>query len=99
MATSKHILSTSVIPAPPPDPAQLPAWIQEVLIPTIIQLLSTHNHQQPQSIRGENRVKPYKDATKPSAAEAGEGAIILVTDAAAGQQFKGSVGGAYVNLG
>jgi hypothetical protein len=99
MPVSKHVPEILIIPGPPADPAALPGWLRDVLIPTLVRMFDSHKHTQPLSIRGENTVKPYLDASKPSASEAGEGAIILVTDAAAGQQFKGSVGGAYVNLG
>jgi len=52
-------------------------------------------------VRGLNafRAPVVTAATRPTAAQAGQGAIIFVSDAAAGSNFQGSTGTAWVSLG
>jgi hypothetical protein len=45
------------------------------------------------------RAPSFTTATRPTAAQAGAGAIIFVSDAAAGSNFQGSTGTAWVSLG
>ena len=80
-------------------PEDLPAWINEVLIPTIARALEEKVIVAPDDLSGENGVRSYLDANKPTAAQMGAGRIIFISDAAAGTQYRGSDGTAYINLG
>lgn len=89
------------LPEPPDDPKQLGRWIRTALYPAILAAFDRHIHAFPESAQGQVRVKAYTDTpnTKPTAANAGTGAIIVVTDGGAGAVFRGSDGTSYLNLG
>jgi len=89
------------LPAPPSaaeDSRSLVGWLGD-LVKSLQVSFSTHQHQFPQALSGELRLSVYTIATKPTAGAAGEGAVICVSDEVAGQNFQGSVGGAWVYLG
>lgn len=45
------------------------------------------------------RAPTFTTATRPAASQAGAGAIVFISDAAAGSNYQGSTGSAWVSLG
>lgn len=62
-------------------------WLRDALLPALQQALETHLHAYPTSLQGELRTHKYTEASKPSAANAGVGAVIISTDAASPPQM------------
>lgn len=82
----------------PNEAGGLPAWLTEFAT-RLKQAFRIHRHVFPATLGSEMRVRSYTTATKPTAANAGVGAVIFVSDGGAGAVFQGSTGAAWVNLG
>lgn len=86
------------LPQAPDGPAGVVSWLQR-FVGQFLEQFRLHRHLFPSTLGSEMRVRKYLVATQPTAAQAGEGAIVFVSDAGAGAKFQGSTGAAWVNLG
>lgn len=93
----RHILRVPSLPVPPKTVDLLLSWISQDLYPALLQAFDEHLHTFPGVISGELRTKQYTEATKPTAAQAGIGAVIISTDAATKPQM--SDGSSWLGLG
>lgn len=93
--TTRHL----ILPEPPSDPEQMAEWIRQALYPALLAAFDHHFHQFPEVAEGQVRAKEYTDAAKPTAAEAGTGAIIFINDVSPSPgQFVMSDGTVWVDI-
>lgn len=75
-----------------------PKQLEELQSPEALRELRTFHQELVQAINF-FRAPVFTTATRPTAAQAGQGAIIFVSDGGAGSVFQGSTGTAWVSLG
>lgn len=96
MATQVTLESTFT--TPPKTADEILGWIPR-FIESLSRVIQNHVHTFPRDLSGDLRPHSYTIATKPAAADVGAGAIIFVSDEAAGQMWQGSDGTAWNFLG
>ena len=92
-----QVLKSILFPDPPAKPEDVPKWLKDRLAPAFLRAFEGHFHTFPGDVQGELRAKEYTEATKPTAADAGRGAMIISTDAGTPPQMSDGTG--WINLG